>query len=211
MPEYSHIQTYIKCNKDEFPYKVNSFVEAISPLGFNRPKLIEDFSQLEWEVADDGVVYVGGGANTQILSIRNEKLNVRPYLMGWTSEVIPKLDETWLEICLLLHTEEIEEDFSSGLLKSPMKPVIWMLLTHISHYFSEAGTFFTNEATNGVPWESLISHGEGIWSFDAAIIPKHLFDKYSKIDEEVFFWKMEKEKLWLARKAVWTNEPWLLS
>lgn len=210
MPEYFQIQTYVKCNNTKYPYLVNEFIELISLLGFSKERLLEEFSQIEWEVAEDGLAYVGGGPNDQFLNSNNMNLTVRPYIKGWTLDVIPGLSEVWLEISLLLHAEEIEEEYEQGLLKQPLQPIIWMLLTHISNHFSETGTFLTNEATDGVPWEALMKKSEGKWAFDAAFIPNHLCDEYSKIDEELFFYKKWEKGLFFARKAAWMEEPWFL-
>ncbi|MBG9787025.1 hypothetical protein [Brevibacillus laterosporus] len=211
MPEYSQIQTYIKCNNEMFPNKVTELVEAILPLGFNKTSLVEEFSQIEWEVTEDGLVYVGGGSYDQLLNINNVNLTVRTYIMGWTPAVIPELSAVWLEISLLFHTFEIEDENETGMLKHPIKPVVWMLLSHISDYFSETGTFFTNEVTSGIPWESLMKKGEGIWDFDAAIIPEHLTNEYREIDEELFFFKKNGDRMFFARKAVWKEDPWLFN
>lgn len=209
MPEYSQIQTYVQCNNKRFPFIVTELIEAILPLGFSKPSLVEEFNQIERDLSEDGMVDVGGGSYDQILSLCNVNLTVRPFIMGWTSAAIPGLSEGWLEMSLLLYSHEIEEENEPGLLKRPFRPVVWMLLSHISDYFSETGTFFTNEVTDGIPWTSLMTQSEGIWDFDAAIIPEHLIDNYSQIDEEFFFFKKTEERLFLARKAVWEDEPWL--
>lgn len=79
----------------------------------------------------------------------------------------------------------------------------------VSNRFTETGVFFTNEVTDGRPWESLIMNNENeLWSFDAAIIPIFLFEKYKDINEENFFNDYVADKLYIARKIVWNVQPW---
>ncbi len=59
MPEYSHIQTYIKCDQFNFREVIRHFSEVINSLGLDS-RYFND--ELEWEVSDNGFMYVGGGA-----------------------------------------------------------------------------------------------------------------------------------------------------
>ncbi len=48
----------------------------------------------------------------------------------------------------------------------------------------QAGVYFTNEATDGCPWEALMQNDlDNIWMFDAAIINKGNMEYYQVIDE----------------------------
>ncbi|WP_157668656.1 hypothetical protein [Lachnoclostridium phytofermentans] len=56
--------------------------------------MLEDsFNGLDWEVSDDGIMYVGCKANSQSIKYNDIILNIRPYVMGWTPQVISKLFE----------------------------------------------------------------------------------------------------------------------
>jgi len=206
LPEYSHIQTYVKWNQNNFSEVINYFSQALSDMNIDNAYFS---TELVWELSDNGFMYVGGGANSKEYCINNQLLHIRPYIMGWTPEVIEELNESWLEIDLLLWTEEIELDYRMGQLKDPYKLIIWDLLEGISNRFTETGVYFTNEATDGKPWESLIMNNENeLWSFDAAIIPIFLFEKYKDINEENFFYDYIGDKLYIARKLVWNIKPW---
>ncbi len=154
-------------------------------------------------------MYVGGGAESQIFVRNDFELHIRPYVMGWTPEVIKELEESWLEVSLLFWTEEIELDWKTGQLKDEFKTLLWAMLTRFSEEFKESGVYFTNEVTDGTPWEALVCYTkEDLWTFDAAIIPDHLIDMYNDGPDEMFMHKNKRTML-VARKSVWREKPWL--
>jgi hypothetical protein len=63
MPEYSHIQTYIKCDQFNFQDVIRLFLVVINSLGLDSRYFN---SELEWEVSENGFMYVGGGAEPQL-------------------------------------------------------------------------------------------------------------------------------------------------
>ncbi|MBE1441247.1 hypothetical protein [Paenibacillus sp. OAS669] len=206
MPEYSHIQTYVKCNQDSFSQVLRRFSQVLNALNIDSQYFMKE---LVWELSDNGFMYVGSGAALQEYTINNSILHIRPYVMGWTPEVIKELNESWLEVCLLFYTDEIELDYRTGRLREFSEPIIWNILLEFSRVFTETGVYFTNEVTDGLPWESLVIGIESdLWSFDAAIIPTHLIDKYKEIDKEVFLYEYAVERLYIARKSVWNGKPW---
>lgn len=165
-------------------------------------------TELEWEFSDDGNMYVGGGDYTQLFDNNSYQLHIRPFVMGWTPEVINELQEPWLEVSLLFWTEEIQFDSSTGQLKDEHKSLIWTLMEQFSEHFKESGVYFTNEATDGRPWEALVCGiQENIWAFDAVILPTHLFDVYRGSPKEMFN-KTNENIMYLARKSIWESEPW---
>ncbi|OKP86008.1 hypothetical protein A3844_14735 [Paenibacillus helianthi] len=206
MPEYSHIQTYLKCNRHNFKELINHFAKVLSSLYLDSRYFT---SELEWEVSDNGFMYVGGGAESQIFVHNDFELHIRPYVMGLTPEVIKELEESWLEVSLLFWTEEIELDWKTGQLKDEFRTLLWAMLTRFSEEFKESGVYFTNEVTDGTPWEALVCYTkEDLWTFDAAIIPDHLIDMYNDGPEEMFVHKNKRTML-VARKSVWCEKPWL--
>jgi hypothetical protein len=85
----------------------------------------------------------------------------------------------------LFLTEEIEHDWRTGQVRSQYQSLIWR-----------------------ITWEALVSgHKEGLWAFDAAILPEHLFDSYKDFPKDIFICK-DKEVMYVARKSVWGTEPW---
>lgn len=205
MPEYSHIQTYIKCDHLNFQDVIRLFSEVINSLELDS-KYFND--ELEWKVSENGFMYVGGGAAPQLYDNNGFQLHLRPYVVGLTPEVIEELKESYLEISILLWTEEIELDWRTGLLRSQHQSLIWRIMTKFSEEFKQTGVFFTNEVMDGVPWEAIVSgNKEGLWAFDAAILPVHLFDLYKDFPEDIFIYKDEKV-MYVAKKSVWGTEPW---
>ncbi|CAH1222711.1 hypothetical protein PAECIP111892_05184 [Paenibacillus auburnensis] len=205
MPEYSHIQTYIKCDQFNFREVIRHFSEVINSLGLDSRYFN---NELEWEVSDNGFMYVGGGAERQLYDNNGFQLHIRPYLLGWTPEVIEDLKESYLEISILFMTEEIELDWRTGELRSECQSLIWRIMTKFSEEFKQTGVFFTNEVMDGMPWEALLSgNKEGLWAFDAAILPVHLIDLYKDYPKDMFICKND-EVMFVAQKSVWGTEPW---
>lgn len=206
MPEYSHIQTYVKCDESNFNEVINQFATYLSLIGLNNDYFR---SELKWELADNGFMYTGGGASAEEINLNENLLHLRPYVVGITSEVIPELSESWLEINILFWTEEIESDYRTGELKVQFKSYIWSLMERFSDNYQQAGIYFTTEVTDGIPWKSVITKKpEALWSFDAAIVPEIWVDLYIKANDHIFYSKYFEDKLYLARKDVWIERPW---
>lgn len=205
MPEYSHIQTYIQCDRFNFQDVISLFSEVIDSLGLNS-KYFND--ELEWKVSENGFIYVGGSTTPQLYDNNGFQLHFRPYVVGWTPEVIEELKESYLEISILLWTEEIEHDRRTGLLRSQHQSLIWRIMNKFFEEFNQTGVFFTNEVMDGVPLEAIVSvNEEGLWAFDAAILPVHLFDLYKYFPEGFFIYK-DDEVMYVAQISVWGTEPW---
>ncbi|UVI27427.1 hypothetical protein [Paenibacillus spongiae] len=206
MPEYSHIQTYLKCGPENFKDGIKHFSEVLTSLGLDSKYFTVE---LEWELSDNGFMYVGGGAKAQLYVNNGNRLHIRPYVIGWTPEVIKELQESWLEVSLLFWTEEIELDWRTGQLKEEHKSVVWTMMEKFSKEFRESGVYFTNEVTDGKPWEALICGKKAeVWTFDAAILPEHLINSYLDSQPEMFT-SIKANNMFVARRSVWMSEPWL--
>lgn len=176
-------------------------------LGFDKHVLEGSFSELEWEVSDNGFIYVGCNADSQSIKYNDSSLKIRPYVMGWTPQVISILSEPWLEICLLYETEELIIDYTTFNLKKEVKKPIWDTMTLMSQYFSETGVFFTDEVSDGRPWEALIGDNPDFFSFDAAIIPNK-FKTIYKNTPSPFLYKRCGDSMLIINKDVWGEIPW---
>lgn len=207
MPEYSQIQTYLKCDRKNFKEIILHFSNVLKSLSLESKYFT---TELEYEVSDNGFMYVGGDAESQIFDYNEHPFHIRPYVMGWTPKAISELEESWLEVSLLFWTEEIELDYRTGQLKDEIKSLVWSMLSKFSEEFKQTGVYFTNEVTDGIPWEAVVcSKKDEVWAFDAAILPAHLFDVYKDGYEEMFIYTNDNNTLYAARKSVWRIEPWL--
>lgn len=118
-----------------------------------------------------------------------------------------ELEGSYLEVSILLRTEEIELDWRTGQLRSQYQSLIWRIMSKFSEKFKQTGVYFTNEVTDGVPWEAVVSgNNEGLWAFDAAILPTELFEVYRDCPAEMFI-SMNEKVMYLVRKSVWGTEP----
>ncbi|MCU6793381.1 hypothetical protein OB236_14840 [Paenibacillus sp. WQ 127069] len=202
MSEYSQIQTCIKSNPENFKDVVKQFAEVLNSLGLDSKYFITD---QEWELLH--TLLVGGDAEEQLFNNGGYQLHIRPYMTGWTPQEIKELQDTWIEVSLLFLTVEIENRI--GQIKDEHKPLVWAMMEKFSKEFTESGVFFTNEVSDGRPWEALISgEKEGIWEFDAAILPEFLSHTYKDCPTEMFI-SINANTIFVARKSIWRTEPWL--
>lgn len=153
MPEYSHIQTYIPCDEKSYKDIFRSFVSVLIKLNID-PAYFLDL--LEGEVTDKDFMYKGSSTATQEYEYQEHTIHVRPYIMGWTPEVIPELTTNWMEISILLWTEEIEMDNVTGEIKETYRSLLWQMMCVLAEEFTQTGVYFTNEVTDGLPWEAIV-------------------------------------------------------
>jgi len=202
MPEYSQIQAYLRSKPEKFKDVIKHFSEVLDSLGLDSKYFA---TELEWELSN--TLCVGGDAEEQLFDNDGYQLHIRPYVMGWTFEEKKEPQDTWLEVSLLFWTEEIE--FHQTGLKDEHKSLLWAIMEKFSKEFTESGVYFTNEVTDGKPWEALmLEEKEGIWAFDAAILPEYLFSVYKENPAEMYI-NINKNTMFVARKSVWMTEPWL--
>ncbi|MCE5172527.1 hypothetical protein LQV63_24950 [Paenibacillus profundus] len=160
------------------------FINTLNDFGIKDAEIISAFSGLEWEMDEDGAIYVSEGEVTKELMIAGQLIHIRPFVMGWTSKSYKELQQSWLEVSLLLWTEEIVQCHFDYVLREEHRLVIWKLMNAFSDFPIQAGVYFTNEATDGRPWEALMQNDlDNIWMFDAAIINKGNMEYYQVIDE----------------------------
>ncbi|CAM4298901.1 hypothetical protein [Paenibacillus typhae] len=206
MPEYSHIQTCVRCDAGNYTSVLKEFAAFLSRVGLDNSYFC---SGLEWELADNGFMYQGGNADAEEVPVEGISLHVRPYVVGLTPEVFPELAESWLEINLLFWTDEITADYITGELVGKVKPYLWELIKQLSGGYQQSGVYFTSEVTDGKPWEAIITGNNAeLWSFDAAVIPVELIERYGRPDDRFFYHTYDDNKLFLARREVWREEPW---
>ncbi|MBY0010759.1 hypothetical protein [Paenibacillus typhae] len=206
MPEYSHIQTSVRCDAGNFTSVLKEFAAFLSRVGLDNSYFC---SGLEWELADNGFMYQGGNADAEEVPVEGLSLHVRPYVVGLTPEVFPELTESWLEINLLFWNEEITADYITGELVGKVTPYLWDLIKQLASGYQQSGVYFTSEVTDGKPWEAIITGNNAeLWSFDAAVIPVELIERYGRPDDRLFYYTYDDNKLLLARREVWREEPW---
>lgn len=178
MPEYSQIQTYIRCNKDMLKDKMEQFKLLLNEIGFSDNYILENFNNIEWIEEDNGFVYIGCNFKEKVLSYEGLSLNLRPLVLGWTPRISEDIKECWLEVDLLFNTEDIISNYKNPDFKDRINKVIIGYMMSFSKLFNETGVYFTNEDTDGLPWEALIGMKEYLWVFDIAVIPTNLENIY---------------------------------
>ncbi|TKH43903.1 hypothetical protein C1I60_11110 [Paenibacillus terrae] len=191
----------IKCDQSNIKELMLDFIIALNDCGIKDAEIISVFSGLEWEIDEDGYVCVNGGEETKELMIAGQLMHIRPFVMGGTSKSIKELQQPWLEVSLFLWTEENVQYYFDYALREEYSLVIWKLMKVLLHLSNQSSVYFTNEATDGRPWEALIQNDlDNIWMFDAAIINKGNMNYYQIIDESIFFSNLQADELLIVRK-----------
>lgn len=200
MPEYSQIQTYIKCNKETFINNMEQFQLLLNEIGFSDKYTLENFNNLQWIEEDNGFVYTGCNFKEEILSYDGFSLNLRPLILGWTPRISDNIKECWLEVDLLFNTEDISSNYKNPNFKEKINKIIIGHMMSFSKFFSETGVYFTNEDTDGLPWEALIDTGDYLWAFDIAVIPLNLQNIYLNPPKEFRRYVMEDRCIYIRDK-----------
>ncbi|MCM3631650.1 hypothetical protein M3194_30630 [Paenibacillus glycanilyticus] len=200
MSEYSQIQTYIKSVPENFKDIIRQYADLLDSLGLESKYFT---SEQKWGLLH--TLWLGGDAEEQLFNNGWCQLHIRPYVTGWIPEERDEPQDTWLEVSLLFLTVEIENP------KDEIKSLLWGIMKKFSDKFPDSsGVYLTNEVTDGKPWEALTYGEEGIWEFDAAILPKYLSFNYKDYPADEMFTKINEHSIFVARKAIWQTEPWLI-
>lgn len=199
MCEYSQIQTYIRCDKENFKNRLMQFQSFLKDIGFCDNYIRDNFKDIEWIEEENGFVYSGCNLESKRFEYGNCAFNIRPLAAGLTPRISEDIKESWLELVLLFETEEIVCDYRTGKLKDGIKELIIKYMIDLSKYFNETGTYFTDEVTDGRPWEALIGAGDSIWAFDIAIVPPHLVGFYSDAPAEFIKQTVQDKHLYIRQ------------
>lgn len=210
MPEYSQVQLYIECAETDFKEVRDRFIRCLSEYGFEHSYLQTYFGTIEWELSDNFFMYTGCNAERTSLFKNNTLVSVWPALIGLTPYVFTELQKNVVELALFFETDHIIDDYINAHLKKEWQPLIWNVICLFHKHFSETAIYFTDEATDGQPWEALISKQiqSNYWSFDAAIIPNQLDMDNIQPPQSIFYTETRIDHTVFARKVVWDQPPW---
>ncbi|EPY06254.1 hypothetical protein PAALTS15_16101 [Paenibacillus alvei TS-15] len=101
-----------------------NFKNTLNDCGIKDAEMISAISGLEWALDEDGSMYVSGGEVTKEIMITKQLIHIRPFVMGWTSKSFKELQQSWLEVSLLLWTEEIVQSQLDYVLREEHRSVI---------------------------------------------------------------------------------------
>lgn len=210
MSEYSQVQLYIECDEAQFTEIRDRFIQCLSEYGFERNYLQTYFGTIEWELSDNFFMYTGCNAKRTSLLKDNTSVSVWPALIGLTPHVFTELQQNVVELVLFFETDHIIDDYKSAHLKKEWQPLIWDTMCLFYKHFGETTIYFTDEATDGQPWEALISKQDQnkYWLFDAAIVPNQLETYNMQFSQSDFYTETRIEHTIFARKVVWDQPPW---
>jgi hypothetical protein len=84
MPEYSQIQTYIRCGEQNFKYNLLQYQLLLKDIGFCEEYIKENFQGIKWIEEENGFIYSGCDFKAAKFHYNNFSLELRPLVAGWT-------------------------------------------------------------------------------------------------------------------------------
>ena len=183
MPALSNIQTYVSTSQKSYQSELLRFQRVLISLGIWNHNIELGFKEFEWvEEEDNGFVY---SSLIRLNYVHNSKLAyaARPLAM-----VQPVNDaSSWFCFELLSIAEdqvEVNQSTNTFYYKNNVLEFVRKLAHAFHEEFKETGTYFTDEAQDGIDFEGLTQKDSSkLWNFDFAIIPNTLKGIYSEVPE----------------------------
>ena len=175
MPELHNIQTHSKTTKDNLPGKIAKVRDYLKDTGFDSGDIDTYISQISWPT--EPAKYHGWtGPETTV-----NGLKIFPTIMLWLRDSYSELQEDWVNFGIHLHTDAITIPHTQYY-EPKATEIIWPLFTEFSKLFDDFGTFLTDEATDCMPWDSVVGFHQdrGLrTAFDLAFIPQSRVAEYA--------------------------------
>ena len=167
MPEFHQLQSYFPVSLGD--QKLGLLQVMLNSLSGTPDSLEQwiggvfwDEENEEWSQPEEAPVWD--------LRMKGTSVQIKPHFMTWKASSIPGLSTSWLEVSLLLKSEDIQADSLSGF-NLRVLPLLEMLAIAMCKVLRPNELFFTNSSSAGSPWESLQSNDPSkIWDFDFAIL-----------------------------------------
>ena len=209
MPEYHQIETYVDfaVSLDE---SLDRCKQVFATLGWTDPSIGRWLDAVSWDVAEDGIVYSGAnGPHIQVV-VGKQPLDVRLMLLGWTPQIIPRLDSPCIELAILFDTATIQDlsAWPEVRYKANVGLAVWQLMEQLSRQVMDYGVFFTDEAQDGKAWRELVQDdGREPWEFELAIVSQKFKARFLPVAGPYVAREMANQ-LWLGRLSSWDRMPW---
>jgi len=177
MPELSNIQTFIELKDKDYSSVLEPFKQVLINLEAWNEQTERAFKNPDWR-DEDGFVY-SELMNLEERTTKYSGIKIRPLVHVWTPKVDPTLKSNWVSCDLLIETDELIANYTTGEFREYTFDFIEQLTFEMTSNFGTP-TFFTNEADDGEPSEGLRTNNpKKLWSFDYALIPFELKSIYS--------------------------------
>jgi hypothetical protein len=206
MPELTSVQAYVSLEQRSPEQAFGMFKALLGDVRLLTPEVAEWLGSLRWSPADDGLVYPSR-QRWLAASVGGKELQVAPHALGWTRQVLPALRSDWLEVGLLLKTEDLAHPSPDWRYRAEVTRSLYELLAAFLPISVDAPVFMTNESQDGRPWEAWIANGDGAWEFDLAIASEQV--RWPRQPIPVGFSRATlKGGIAIARDEVWPVLPW---
>ena len=210
MPEYIQIQTYAKCNENNFSIIVQRYRKVLQQLGCTDQRLLEWLFTLSWPVSDDdmfGDIY----ASPFILSPNNidDIACAGVHVSLYSYSAIPSIEEqpTWVGLNLLFDDDTLKSR-KTGVYRPGVGGIVWHIMRELISSFSEMGVYLTDEWQENRSWR-VLTEGEGNpWAFDLAIFPRKLANDFDPTPPQ-FEGTVLDSAFGFAREKRWQILPWI--
>jgi hypothetical protein len=210
MPEYIQIQTYAKCNENNFSSIVQRYRNVLQLLGCTDQRLFEWLSTLSWPLSDDdmfGDIY----ASPFILSPDNidDIACAGVHVSLYSYSAVPRIEEQpiWVGLNLLFDDDTLKSR-KTGVYRPGVGGIVWHIMRELNSSFSEMGVYLTDEWQENRSWR-VLTEGEGNpWAFDLAIFPRKLANDFDPTPPQ-FEGTVLDSAFGFAREKRWQIPPWV--
>lgn len=208
MPEYHNLQAYARFDEATFDDILARYRAVLGDVGCMDARVEAWLGEVRWN-AHGG--FVSGGTVEAGMEIESAgvRLLVRPHVIGFAPGSLGADDGGWMEYGLLFETERIERQAEPDrwTYRDGLGPALWALMERFGAAFPELGTFFTDEAQDGRPFEGFLRSTRDRWCFDLARISPAAAAAFAA-EPPGFFRAEAGGALALARRRAWTEPPW---
>ena len=177
MPELSNIQTFIELKDKDYSSALEPFKQVLINLEAWNEQTERAFKNPDWR-DEDGFVF-SELMNLEERTTKYSGIRIRPLVHVWTPKVDPTLRSNWISCDLLIESDELIDNYSTGQFREYTFDFVEHLAFEMTNNLGTP-TYFTNEADDGEPFDGLRTANQNeLWSFDYALIPVELSNLYS--------------------------------
>lgn len=216
MPPYVIIETYVRCPDGALQPLHQQFQALLDRLGYSSPEAAQWHANLGWDAEDQ---WFGPTSDEPRkicgLAVNGKELFARAGVLGWSAAIVPGLQEHWVSLELSFETESTEQYLVTASVFAPVAGkyiaglgrALWQVMCQFASEFPHDPIYCVFEGWEGESWQALVTGRGNLWSFDAALVPWSLADRFKPVPGD-YVVESQPQGIALARPAVWSKLPW---
>jgi hypothetical protein len=210
MPEYIQIQTYAKCNEDNFTTLLRRYRDVLRQLGCEDRGVLTWLSALSWPTTEDDMFGdICASPFTLSLDNMDDIACAGLHILVFSYSAVPSIEElpAWIGLNLLFDSETLKND-KTDRYHPGVGAILWQIMLELIATFSEMGVYLTDEWQENRTWR-VLAEGEGNpWAFDLAIFPRRLSHDFEPTPPE-FEGTVLEQTFGFALEKRWETLPWI--